>query len=77
MVTVAFAQNWKQAVKSVVFTNKVGKQSRYFLGVFNKTIIPLAPVGYQMIIANLALRAPGWVFLGILGGSVPPGFFKS
>ena len=26
-------------------------------GVFNKTIIPLALVGYQMIIANSALRA--------------------
>ena len=24
---------------------------------FNKTIIPLAPVGYEMIITNLALRA--------------------
>ena len=33
------------------------KQSReefsiYFVGVFNKTIIPLALVGYEMIIAN-------------------------
>ena len=28
-----------------------------FLGVFNKTIIPLALVGYEMIIANSALRA--------------------
>ena len=28
----------------------------YFGGVFNKTIIPLALVGYEMIIANLALR---------------------
>ena len=28
-----------------------------FLGVFNKTIIPLALVRYEMIIANLALRA--------------------
>ena len=28
-----------------------------FLGVFNKTIIPLTPVGYEMIIANWALRA--------------------
>ena len=26
-------------------------------GVFNKTIIPLALVGYEMIIANSALRA--------------------
>ena len=29
----------------------------YFEGVFNKTIIPLALVGYEMIIANSALRA--------------------
>ena len=27
--------------KSVVFTNNVGTNSRYFVGVFNKTIIPL------------------------------------
>ena len=27
------------------------------MAVFNKTIIPLALVGYEMIIANLALRA--------------------
>ena len=29
----------------------------YFRGVFNKTIIPLALVGYEMIIANSALCA--------------------
>ena len=40
----------------VIFTNKVGKNSRYFVGVFNKTIIPLALVGYEMILANSALR---------------------
>ena len=33
------------------------KNSRYFEGVFNKTIIPLALVGYEMIIANSSLRA--------------------
>ena len=43
--------------KSAVFTNKVGKNFRYFVGVFNKTIIPLALVGYEIIIANSALRA--------------------
>ena len=37
-----------------VFTNKVGENSPYFAGVFNKTIIPLALVGYEMIIANSA-----------------------
>ena len=31
---------------------KAGKNSRYFVGVFNKTIIALALVGYEMIIAN-------------------------
>ena len=30
----------------------------YFGGVFNKTIIPLALVGFEMIVANSALRAP-------------------
>ena len=34
---------------------KVGKNSRYFVGVFNKAIIPLALVGYEVIIANSAL----------------------
>ena len=29
----------------------------YFGGVFNKTIIPLALVGYEMIVANSALCA--------------------
>ena len=48
---------------------KYGKRTRDFLGrfycyvslvfrgIFNKTIIPLALVGYEMIIANSALRA--------------------
>ena len=31
--------------------------SRYFVGVFNETIIPLVLFGYEMIIANSALRA--------------------
>ena len=47
----------KTSWKSVVFTNEVGKNSRYFVGFFNKTIIPDALVGYEMIIANWALRA--------------------
>ena len=48
----------KTSWKSVVFTNKVGKNSRYcFVGVFDKTIILLAFVGYEMIIAISALRA--------------------
>ena len=36
---------------------KVGEIQQDFVGVFNKTIIPLALVGYDMIIANSALRA--------------------
>ena len=35
----------------------VGEIQRVFVGVFNKTIIPLAPVGYEMIIAELLARA--------------------
>ena len=42
-------------VCSKLKTNEVGKSSRYFLGVVNKPIIPLALVGYEMSIANLAL----------------------
>ena len=56
MVTVRVCSKLKTSWKSVVFTNKVGKNSRYFVGVFNKTIILLALVGYEMIIGNLALR---------------------
>ena len=44
----------KNKLKSVVFTNTVGQNSQYLVGVFNKTIIPLALVGYEMIIANSA-----------------------
>ena len=47
----------KNKLKIGFFTNKVGKNSRYFVGVFNETIIPLALVGYETIIANSALRA--------------------
>ena len=39
----------------VAFKNKVGKNSPCFVSVFKKTIIPLAFVGYEMIIANSAL----------------------
>ena len=35
----------------------VGEIKRDFVGVLNKTIIPLALVGYEMIKANSALRA--------------------
>ena len=52
MVTVRVCSKLKTSCKSVVFTNKVGMNSRYFVGVFNKAIIPLKLVGYEMIIAN-------------------------
>ena len=52
MVTVRVSAKLEISRKSVVFTNKVGKNSRYFVGVFNKTIIPLALVRFDMIIAN-------------------------
>ena len=60
MVTVRVCSKLKTSWKSVGFTNKAGKNSRYFVGIFNKTIIPLALVGYEMIIANEAL-APSWL----------------
>ena len=46
--------------KSVAFTNTVGKNSPYFVGVFNKTIIPLALVGYETIISQLISNAHAW-----------------
>ena len=51
----------KNKMKIGWFTNKVGKNSRHFVGVFNRIIIPLALVGYEMIIANSALRAISYV----------------
>ena len=50
MVTVRVCSKLKTSWKSLVFTNKVGKNSRYFVGVFNKTIIPPVLVGCEMII---------------------------
>ena len=41
MVTVRIRSKLKTSWKSVVSTNIVGKNSRYFVDVFNKTIIPL------------------------------------
>ena len=57
MVTVHVCSKLKTSWKLVVLTNKVGKNSRYFVGIFNKTIIPLVLVRYEMIMANLALCA--------------------
>ena len=36
----------------VALENEISKAYQYYLIVFNKTIIPLALVGYEMIIAN-------------------------
>ena len=52
MVTVRVCSKLKTSWKSVVFTNKVGKNSRYFVVVFNKAIIALALLWNEMIIAN-------------------------
>ena len=41
----------------VVLAKRNQQDLAMFLIVFNKTIIPLALVGYEMIIANSALRA--------------------
>ena len=49
MVTVRVCSKLKTSWKSVVLTNKVGKISRYFAGVFDKTIIPFEVVGYEII----------------------------
>ena len=57
MVTVRVCSKLKTSRESVVFTKKVGENSRYSVSVFNKRIILLALVGYEMIIANLALHA--------------------
>ena len=54
--------------KKILFTNKVGKNSPYFVGVFNKTIIPLMLVGYEMIIANSALCTSLAIYHLISGG---------
>ena len=41
------------------------------MGVFNKTIIPLALVGYEMIIANSALRSSLAIYHLISNASLP------
>ena len=64
MVTVRVCSKLKTSWKSVVFTNKVGTNSRFFMGVFNSTIIPLEPVGYERILAKGRVArsyAPRWL----------------
>ena len=41
----------------VALEKEISKANQYYLICFNKTIIPLALVGYEVIIANSALRA--------------------
>ena len=57
MVTVRVCSKLKTSRKSVVFTNRVGKNSRYFVDLFNETVISLALVGYEMVVANEARSA--------------------
>ena len=52
----------KNKMKIGWFTNKVGKNSQYFVGVFNRIIIPLALVGYEMVVSQLgATRLVGYL----------------
>ena len=58
MVTVRVCSKLKtSSVKIFFFPNIVDKTSRYFVGFFNKTIIGLALLKYEMIIANEARSA--------------------
>ena len=63
MVTVRVCSKLKTSWKSIVLKNKVGENSWYFVGVFNKTIIPLALAGDEMIIASSALRTSLAIYL--------------
>ena len=47
----------------------------YFSGVFNKTIIPLALVGYEMIIANSAL-CPSLAIYHLISNDIQPSHHK-
>ena len=59
--TIHTFKNYLYIVTSSFFSqNKVEKICLISWGRFNKTIIPLALVGYEMIIANSALRASLW-----------------
>ena len=60
-ITVRVCSKLKTSWKSFAFTIKVGNSSRNFVGVFNKTVIPLALVGYEIIIANSVLRLVGYL----------------
>ena len=52
MLTVRIWSELKTSLKSVDFASRVEKNSRYFVGIFIKTIIPLTLVGDGMIIAK-------------------------
>ena len=52
MLTVRIWSKLKTSLKSVDFASRVEKNSRYFVGIFIKTIIPLTLVGDGMIIAK-------------------------
>ena len=42
--------NYTRLLKAVVFTNEVGRNSRYFEGVFTKTVIPLTQIFVRLIL---------------------------
>ena len=46
------AKNKKKTRRKSVFRNKIGKSYRYFLSIFNKTVIQLALVGCEIIIVK-------------------------
>ena len=46
----------KNKLKIDCFTNKVGKNSQYFVRVFNKTIIPLALVGCEKALTDITRK---------------------
>ena len=57
MVTVRVSSKLKKRWKSVDLQIKFGRFLNILWAVFNRIIIPLALVGYEMIIANSVLRA--------------------
>ena len=54
-----FSFNSRLFTKSVAFTSTIGKNPRYFVGVFNKTIIPLALVRLLIIANSYPTRTRG------------------
>ena len=65
MVTVRVCSKLKTSWKSVVFTNKVGRILDILWEFLNKTIIPLALVGYETTSKiQLVVYYQCWVVIG-------------